>query len=36
LLTSERYVSVPLEESYSTTYQGVPRRWQKVLDAAAE
>lgn len=35
LLTSQRYVPVPLEESYTTTFTGVPRRWQRVLASAA-
>ena len=32
LLTSEHYVPVPLEESYITTWAGVPHRWQQVLE----
>ncbi|MSU78498.1 MAG: hypothetical protein EXS16_10440 [Gemmataceae bacterium] len=35
LLTSERYVPVPLEESYQAAYLGVPRHWQRVLEAAS-
>lgn len=34
-LTSERYVPVPLEETYLATYKGVPRRWQRVLEGAS-
>jgi Protein of unknown function (DUF4058) len=33
LLSSRRYVPVPLEESYMATYRGVPRRWREVLEA---
>ena len=36
LLTSKRYVPVPLEESYVATFSGVPRRWQKVLEERVE
>ena len=32
-LTADEYVSVPLEETYQTAYQTVPRRWRAVLDA---
>jgi len=32
-LTSERYVPVPLEESYTTTFEAMPRRWRQVLEA---
>jgi hypothetical protein len=31
-LTSSFYVPVPLEETYRAAYQGVPRRWQRVLE----
>jgi hypothetical protein len=31
-LTPDRYVPVPLEETYMAAYQGVPRRWQSVLE----
>jgi hypothetical protein len=36
LLTSNRYVLVPLEESYQATFLGVPRRWQRVLEPNAK
>jgi len=36
LLTSKRYVPVPLEESYTATFSGVPRRWQRVLEERVE
>ncbi|MGH7120532.1 MAG: DUF4058 family protein [Acetobacteraceae bacterium] len=29
----EIYVNVPLEVTYRAAYRGVPRRWQRVLDA---
>lgn len=32
LLTSQRYVLTPLEETYQATFLGVPRRWQRVLE----
>lgn len=32
-LRPERYVPVPLEESYMAAFQGVPRRWREVLSA---
>jgi Protein of unknown function (DUF4058) len=32
-LTSEAYVSVPLEATYRAAYAGVPKRWRAVLDA---
>lgn len=31
-LTPERYVDVPLEETYPAAWQGVPRRWKSVLE----
>ena len=34
-LTPEMYVNVPLEETYSAAYRGVPRKWKAVLDAPA-
>lgn len=34
-LTPERYVPLPLEESYTATFQGVPRRHRGVLEAPA-
>jgi hypothetical protein len=33
-LSTEGYVSVPLEESYQAAYRGVPRRWQRVLEGS--
>ncbi len=35
-LTPESYVLVPLEETYRKAYQGVARRWRKVLEANDE
>jgi hypothetical protein len=35
-LEEEAYVNVPLERTYQAAYRGVPRRWQRVLDATAE
>jgi len=32
-LEDEIYVNVPLEATYRAAYRGVPRRWQRVLDA---
>lgn len=32
-LTPERYVNVPLEQTYTSAYRGVPRRWKGVLEA---
>lgn len=32
-LESEIYVNVPLEPTYRAAYRGVPRRWQRVLEA---
>ena len=32
-LTPERYVNVPLEETYQAAYRGVPRKWKAVLEA---
>jgi hypothetical protein len=34
-LTPDRYVPVPLEESYMATFQGVPRRWRRTLEQPA-
>ena len=31
-LEPELYVNVPLEATYQAAYQGVPRRWQRVLE----
>jgi hypothetical protein len=33
-LTPETYVNVPLDATYAAAYRGVPRRWQRVLDAS--
>jgi hypothetical protein len=35
-LEPEAYVNVPLERTYQAAYRGVPRRWQRVLEAPAE
>jgi hypothetical protein len=32
-LEEEAYVEVPLEATYQAAYRGVPRRWQRVLEA---
>jgi len=32
-LTPERYVNVPLEQTYTSAYRGVPQRWKAVLEA---
>jgi hypothetical protein len=32
-LTPERYIKVPLDATYATAWNGVPKRWQKVLEA---
>jgi hypothetical protein len=32
-LDPETYVNVPLEATYQAAYRGVPRRWQRVLEA---
>ncbi len=34
-LTPDRYINVPLEETYLAAYRGVPRKWKAVLDAPA-
>ncbi len=34
LLTSERYILVPLEESYQATFETMPQRWQRVLQGS--
>jgi hypothetical protein len=31
-LTPERYVNVPLEETYLRAYEGVPQRWKRVIE----
>jgi hypothetical protein len=28
------YINLPLEETYSRAYAGVPRRWRRVIEAA--
>ncbi|MCE9529801.1 MAG: DUF4058 family protein [Planctomycetes bacterium] len=33
LLTSDRYVPLPLEETYMATFLGVPSRWRRVLES---
>jgi hypothetical protein len=32
-LSAERYVNVPLEETYMAAYVGVPKRWKRVIEA---
>jgi hypothetical protein len=32
-LTPERYVNVPLEETYLAAFRGVPRKWKAVLES---
>ncbi len=32
--TPERYVNVPLETTYRAAYEGVPRRWRRVIEAS--
>jgi hypothetical protein len=32
-LTTQRYVNVPLEETYQAAYVGVPKRWKTVIEA---
>lgn len=32
--TSENYVNAPLEATYMAAYEGVPRRWKRVIEAA--
>jgi hypothetical protein len=32
-LTPERYVNVPLEQTYQASYVGVPNRWKRVIEA---
>jgi hypothetical protein len=34
-LTKERYINVPLEETYTAAYRGVPRRFKQLLEAAS-
>jgi hypothetical protein len=34
-LKPEEYIDVPLEKTYRAAWQGVPRRWQRVLEAPA-
>jgi hypothetical protein len=33
-LRSDRYVNAPLEETYMTSWRGVPERWRRVIEAA--
>jgi hypothetical protein len=33
-LTPERYVNIPLEETYVGAYEGVPQRWKRVIEGA--
>lgn len=33
VLAPDTYVNVPLEETYQAAWRGVPRRWQRVLEA---
>jgi hypothetical protein len=35
-LRAEGYIHVPLEVTYQTAWQSVPRRWQRVLEAPSE
>lgn len=32
-LESDRYVPVPLESTYTTAFDGMPKRWREVLSA---
>ena len=34
-LTKERYINVPLEETYTAAYRGVPRRFKQILEAGS-
>jgi len=34
-LTAERYIDVPLEQTYQTAYQKMPARWRQVLEATS-
>ena len=34
-LTRGMYVNVPLEQTYMSAYEGVPRRWKRVIEGAA-
>lgn len=34
-LTRERYVNVPLEETYDATWEETPERWRRVIDAGS-
>jgi hypothetical protein len=31
-LSADRYVNVPLEQTYLAAYQGVPGRWKPVIE----
>ena len=33
-LTAERYIPVPLQETYDQAYAGLPKRWQRVLEGS--
>jgi hypothetical protein len=33
-LTSKRYITVPLEQTYTAAYQAMPKRWKNVIEAA--
>ena len=35
-LTKERYINVPLEETYMAAYRGVPRRFKEILERTQE
>jgi hypothetical protein len=35
-LTADLYVNVPLESTYMDAWRGVPTRWKRVIEAAAE
>lgn len=35
-LTADRYVPVPLEETYNRAYSGLPKKWQFVLEGKAK
>ena len=33
-LTEDRYVNVPLEQTYQEAYASVPERWRRVIEGA--
>ena len=35
-LEQDWYVTVPLEQTYSEAYAGVPSRWRKVIEDSAD